>query len=199
MGNTWKCEQIQNRRLGILQHEVNGLHPSWDSWWFSLQMEVRQGEGCADMWKQWLLCAKHGQWAQRGIHCKEMVLFASDDFRKLAGQGKVKVKLCLCFLFGQNGEKSNRLRQASVDDQLGIRLQLDSWPFPWVGGQGKKLPEWLFAHCSYFKNEGFPGGSDGKESTYQRRRRGFNPWVGKISWRRKWQSTPISLPGKPHG
>ena len=26
----------------------------------------------------------------------------------------------------------------------------------------------------------------------------FNPWVGKISWRRKWQSTPIFLPGKPH-
>ena len=128
-----------------------------------------------------------------------MVLLASDDFRKLAGQGKVKVKLCLCFLFGQNGEKSNRLRQASVDDQLGIRLQLDSWPFPWVGGQGIKFPAWLFAHGSYFKNEGFPGGSDGKESTYQRRRRGFNPWVGKISWRRKWQSTPIALPGKSHG
>ena len=24
----------------------------------------------------------------------------------------------------------------------------------------------------------------------------FNPWVGKISWRRKWQSTPVFLPGK---
>ena len=28
---------------------------------------------------------------------------------------------------------------------------------------------------------------------------GFNPWVGKIPWRRKWQSTPVLLPGKPHG
>ena len=27
----------------------------------------------------------------------------------------------------------------------------------------------------------------------------FNPWVGKIPWRRKWQSTPILLPGKSHG
>ena len=27
----------------------------------------------------------------------------------------------------------------------------------------------------------------------------FNPWVGKISWRRKWQPTPVFLPGKPHG
>ena len=25
------------------------------------------------------------------------------------------------------------------------------------------------------------------------------PWVGKIPWRRKWQSTPILLPGKSHG
>ena len=23
-----------------------------------------------------------------------------------------------------------------------------------------------------------------------------NPWVGKISWRRKWQPTPVVLPGK---
>ena len=28
---------------------------------------------------------------------------------------------------------------------------------------------------------------------------GFSPWVGKISWRRKWQSTPVFLPGKSHG
>ena len=30
-------------------------------------------------------------------------------------------------------------------------------------------------------------------------RPGFHPWVGKISWRRKWQSTPVLLPGKSHG
>ena len=24
----------------------------------------------------------------------------------------------------------------------------------------------------------------------------FNPWKGKILWRRKWQSTPVFLPGK---
>ena len=27
----------------------------------------------------------------------------------------------------------------------------------------------------------------------------YNPWVGKIPWRRKWQLTPIFLPGKSHG
>ena len=33
----------------------------------------------------------------------------------------------------------------------------------------------------------------------QCRRPGFDPWVGKIPWRRKWQSTPGLLPGKSHG
>ena len=28
---------------------------------------------------------------------------------------------------------------------------------------------------------------------------GFDPWVRKIPWRRKWQPTPVLLPGKFHG
>ena len=27
----------------------------------------------------------------------------------------------------------------------------------------------------------------------------FNPWVGTISWRRKWQPSPVFLPGEFHG
>ena len=27
----------------------------------------------------------------------------------------------------------------------------------------------------------------------------FSPWVGKIPWKRKWQHTPVFLPGKFHG
>ena len=30
------------------------------------------------------------------------------------------------------------------------------------------------------------------------RRHGFDSWVRKIPWRRKWQSTPVFLPGKSH-
>ena len=46
------------------------------------------------------------------------------------------------------------------------------------------------------------GSASGKEPTCQCRRhkRGrFDPWVGKIPWRRKWQHTPVFLPGKSHG
>ena len=39
----------------------------------------------------------------------------------------------------------------------------------------------------------------GKESTYQCRRREFNPWMRKIPWRRKSYPTPVILPGKSHG
>ena len=49
---------------------------------------------------------------------------------------------------------------------------------------------------------GLPRWLSGKESTCQCRRHrrcGFNPWVGKILWSRKWQPTPVFLPGKSHG
>ena len=46
---------------------------------------------------------------------------------------------------------------------------------------------------------GLPWWLRGKESTCQCRRRGFDLWVGKIPWRRKWQLTPLFLPGKCHG
>ena len=43
-----------------------------------------------------------------------------------------------------------------------------------------ELSHWL--SMSY--QAGFPGGSDGKRMCPQRGRPGFNPWVGKIPWRR---------------
>ena len=64
---------------------------------------------------------------------------------------------------------------------------------------------------------GFPGGVSGKEPAYQHRRQivthdcatkhstaqykriGFDPWAGKIPWRRAWQPTPWFLPGESHG
>ena len=31
------------------------------------------------------------------------------------------------------------------------------------------------------------------------RDKGFDPWVRKVPWRRKWLPTPVILPGKSHG
>ena len=39
---------------------------------------------------------------------------------------------------------------------------------------------------------GFPGGTTCKEPT-------FDPWVGKMPWRRVWQPTLVPSPGESHG
>ena len=55
--------------------------------------------------------------------------------------------------------------------------------------------------CAYEKKRhwDFPGGSDSKASACNVGDPGFDPWVRKITWRRKWQPTPVLLPGKSHG
>ena len=51
-----------------------------------------------------------------------------------------------------------------------------------------------------YGTEGFPGGSDGKESIcLQCGRPRFHPWVRKSAWKKKWQPTPVLLPRKSHG
>ena len=65
----------------------------------------------------------------------------------------------------------------------------------------------LYSLCStsgrylhvFHKRQGLPWWLSGKESICQCRscrRCGFDPWVGKIPWRRKWQPTLVFLPGK---
>ena len=46
---------------------------------------------------------------------------------------------------------------------------------------------------------GFPGGSEVKASACNAGDLGSIPGVGKIPWRRKWQPTPVFLPGESHG
>ena len=52
-----------------------------------------------------------------------------------------------------------------------------------IKGVNMELPWWLSS----------------KEYTCQRGRRGFDSWVEKIPWRRKWQPTPMFLPWKSLG
>ena len=55
-------------------------------------------------------------------------------------------------------------------------------------------------HCySPQQNTGLAWWLSGKESASQCRRHRFNPWAGKIPWRRTWQPSPVFLPGKSHG
>ena len=63
-------------------------------------------------------------------------------------------------------------------------LQAEGPRYELMGGSMENLP-W-----------GFPGGSEGKSICLQCRSPGFDPWVRKIPWRRKWQPTPVLLPGQ---
>ena len=64
------------------------------------------------------------------------------------------------------------------------------------------LLHWQFSRQKMYKaileDLGFPWGPAGKESV-QSGRPGFNPWVGKIPWRRERQLTPEFWPGEFHG
>ena len=65
----------------------------------------------------------------------------------------------------------------------------------------------LFVLCSFDTDYrsthlAIPGSARGKEPTCLCRghkRHMFDPWVGKISWRRPWQPIPVFLSGEFHG
>ena len=59
---------------------------------------------------------------------------------------------------------------------------------------------YVFNNSNFFR-VGFPGSASGKEPTSQcrsQKRHRYNPWVWKTPWKRKWQPTPVFLPGKFH-
>ena len=53
--------------------------------------------------------------------------------------------------------------------------------------------------CQVPRIRGFPGAAVVKKNLPANKRHRFDPWVRKIPWRRKWQPTPVFLPGKSHG
>ena len=63
--------------------------------------------------------------------------------------------------------------------------------FPIVA-EAQKKPTFRALH-------GLPQWLSVKESACQCRRPGFNPWVGKIPWRRERLPTPVFQPGEFHG
>ena len=68
--------------------------------------------------------------------------------------------------------------------------------YPRTAQSRKGSPPLVTLLRSLISLTGLPRWRSDKESTYQRRRCGFDPWVGKIPWRKKWQLTPVFLPGK---
>ena len=61
----------------------------------------------------------------------------------------------------------------------------------------KHLVTWVFQGIMSIFGAG--NGTPLQYSCLQCGRPGFDPWVGKIPWRRSWQPTPVLLPGESHG
>ena len=78
--------------------------------------------------------------------------------------------------------------QAQCKQAFQLRKQIDS---P-VGGE-PELGRWRYL-ARFWR---FSGGSVIRVCLQCRRPR-FNPWIGKIPWRRPWQPTPVFLPGESH-
>ena len=95
--------------------------------------------------------------------------------------------------------KSGKIEgQPSLDGNgwSGFSLNKLSLSFPLNQAEDDRSMNWKFRGQARVED------TSGKEPTCQCRRYGrhvFNPWVGKISWRRAWQPTPVFLPGKFHG
>ena len=64
---------------------------------------------------------------------------------------------------------------------------------------GIKVSSLLLITVVSYPSGNFPGGSDGKASAYNVGDLGSIPWLGRSPWRRKWQPTPVLLPGKSRG
>ena len=77
------------------------------------------------------------------------------------------------------------------------------WDLPWCTSHSDLIviqeKNCFVLSCLY--GGGFPGASGIKNPPEIQETwiRGTNPWVGKIPWRRKWQPTPVFLPGESHG
>ena len=64
-------------------------------------------------------------------------------------------------------------------------------PFPWEGNLGENGYIYEASQVALVVNN-LPANAGGMKP-------GFDPWVGKIPWRRAWQPTPVFLPGASHG
>ena len=114
--------------------------------------------------------------------------------------------------------QSNARPQGGAEQRRGHGHARPKAKFPdsWLPGKcSLTLRNWPHSSSASFDNRKSPNKetiqpqlcwlprwSSGKESTHRCRRRKrlrCDPWVRKIPWRKKWQPTPVFLPGESHG
>ena len=105
-----------------------------------------------------------------------------------------------CALWGFSEKSSPRPRQSCRPlEFLGLQLLLSSPTSALAATVSLATPSPTSLYKDPYDSIGLPRWLSGKESTCQCRRHRFNPWVGKIPWRKKWPSIPVFLPGESNG
>ena len=140
------------------------------------------------MWERQLLCWVGGHRLQSRARATWGVTWLPSPSPTSSGSGMLQVWLPL-------------LKKWAVTDQYAtwfIWTQMPLVQFSWA-----LWPCWTQVQylCTYVYSWGCPRWLSGKEPHCQCRRhkrRGFDPWVGKIPWR-KWQPTAVLLPGESYG
>ena len=92
---------------------------------------------------------------------------------------------------------------AQVRQNVSPLILSPSWESSQNSGLASEMKEkdlmWLLFCSPLSHTWGFPGGASGKKPSCQCRRHKkcrFDPWVRKIPQRRKWEPTPVFLPGE---
>ena len=95
-----------------------------------------------------------------------------------------------------------------LEEGMATHTSILVWKIPWTEEPGRLYPigswrvghDWSqLTHIHTHRQTGFPGGSEVKASAWNAGDPGPDPWIRKIPWRRKWQPTPVILPGESHG
>ena len=146
----------------------NLLRENWQSMLFSL-----------------LTCLRVGILSEKGSHYpRKLLALILNVIKKWRG-----------LLFTFPGSKSMGLgaQGASLVAQLVQNPPAVQETLVWLLGREDPLEKGQAAHSCI---PGLPWWLSWERIRLQCGRPGFNPWVGKMPWRRAWQPTPVFLPGE---
>ena len=104
--------------------------------------------------------------------------------------------------YGRNAVHEGRFTLVDYEVWVTVVVRVVRKNHHWGRVYGRAQSEGRIKPMLRWKQRGFPGGTSGKEPICQSRRHNwlwFDTWIGKIPWGRKWQPTPVFLPGKSHG
>ena len=134
-----------------------------------------------------------GPWRRQWQPTPVLLPGKSHGLRILVGHGVAKSQTWLSNFTHFTMDVANLISGSSAFSKSNLHI----WKFSVHILMKPRLP--CYYNIGLIVVPGLPRWLSGKEPTSQYRRHRFDCWVRKISWRRKWQPTPVFLHRKSHG